>query len=263
MKTVFEIELSIPATNSPADDMEDKWEKGMVASANIIHQRLKKAVKSEGVFGERIVEPSARWFAANFPTTYNRRGKTGQQVIESQEKNLAAAFHKWDKACDHTFGTVDGEEAKVFKDKVRKKKGNIRRLGLKTLPVTGDKVRGLGAGPIAGRWLIGEGAELIRASDKVIKGNPTNAMLPAMENPFMLAFCPKITQAYAAILNSGWKPERFTQQNTQINTIVNGFLNVATYAPFSVGGVAPATSFCDIVMEESGLISLHLRLTSP
>jgi len=257
MVRLFEVKLMLPATQEPAPDMPEKWERQLGGVADIVEGRLDTAVPDEGSFQAKLAIPATtQW--PGFPADYRtKRGRTVTHVINTFAKNIGKSFKEWKNRLKRVFT----QEGKLFKDAVKDSKERVgKELQEKLLRVTGDRVHGIGAGTIATFWLTGEPtvAGKLRPGDELIAGGPFRICRVETIQAFRAALMNRLVQSALLISNTNYQPTIITEQNTINNDLVQSFIDPALgLKPFAPDG----DSNVDFLLEE-GVFKLRLKAST-
>jgi hypothetical protein len=258
---VSAVDLWIPRSVAPDPTMGDKWEKALHAVSTIMNQRRKSKIPDEAAFQNKLAEPANQaWNGFVNPTFRSKKGRSMDQIKEAHDNNLQGAFNHWNGKLDQSFATVDGIEAKRFKDQVTASKGFWSEIvGGKMLRLTGDKVRGRGAATIATYWLIGEpmAVGMLRPQDTGVMGGPYRICQEDLTQSFQAALMSRLVQAGVWIFNSKYDAALIASQNVTINHLVQSFVDPAFgLIPFAPGG----ESHLDFV-KEGTLLKISLKVS--
>jgi hypothetical protein len=253
LEVVSLVKLAIPDEFPVADDMADKWAQGLINNAVLMHRRLLEKIPDAGVFKLLLAEGSNnKWKPMLDASFVSRSGRSANEMTKTHAKNIETAYEQWFNKLALAFETVDGVEAKRFKDQVQNSKDAwISRVETKTLRMTGDKIRGRGASPIAGYWLVGDSkaSGLLREeADQVITGGPVDVARPGLKPTLKTALVQKLTQAGVLIANADFDAAVITAQNTLVNDLIKG-LQSPTFVDFQPT-IDPVKSYCVFVKEE-------------
>ncbi|MBI4712332.1 MAG: hypothetical protein HY762_03375 [Planctomycetes bacterium] len=254
----FELKLYVPLNNEPAGDMPDRWAENLSNNAERIKDRLLEKIPDEYTFSKLMAGPSANEYA-NFvnPVYRGKNGRTATDVLSTKQKNMATAYGRWYEQVLRVYGNG----ATFFKQQVANAKSWLaERLGSKTLRFTGDKVRGLGAAPIAAYYLVGDAGavELIRAED-FADGAPYDIARDG-EEPFLkAAIQAKLVQGGVLVSNNEYRDATITAQNATNTSLLNGYRDTAKAEVF-VTTPAADKSFCLWRMNPDGRLYLHLQV---
>ncbi|MBA7557173.1 hypothetical protein ES705_49911 [subsurface metagenome] len=144
-------------------------------------------------------------------------GKNQANIIRSHYKNLAGAFNHWNDKLALAFATVDGVEAKRFKDQVNNSKDNwATAVAQKTLRATGDKIRGTLLGQVL-YWMTGDyRANQMTNGMEVVDGAPylfTSAVGKATWKAGMMG---ALVRSMVTILDADFLAAEFTAQNSNL-----------------------------------------------
>jgi hypothetical protein len=258
------VKLGIPNVQPISDEMANRWANRLSDSATHLHQQLRTRIPDAGEFEKLLADGSSKkWRPMIDPGFVSKSERTSGDIIVMQGANLKDAYDKWDAKVALAFETVDGVEAKRFKDQVQNSKDNwVTQVETKTLRLTGDKIRGLGAAPISGYWLSGDlrASGLLRENtDEVLKGGPVNIARTGLRTMLKAGLIQKIIQSGVLITKAGYSPAVVTQHNTVINDFIKGLQDPA-YVDFQPT-VDPLKSYCVFIWEEP-LFRLEIQVVT-
>ncbi|MBI5778529.1 MAG: hypothetical protein HZA49_03625 [Planctomycetes bacterium] len=258
------VRLVIPETNPPADYMAEQWRDSLKNNAMRINQKRQQAVPDEGKFQTKLAAPSGlEWAKVMDPTYRSKSELSADDIRTAQMRNLMDAFSKWELGLAYAFETVDGVEAKRFKDAVDNKSDSwADGVTRKTLRFTGDKVRGRGAAPIAAYWLAGDKrvGEMLRAGDTVTTGGPINVAKVGFRTFLKTGLVQRLIQSGVVIVRSGYDPAVIGAQNGFINEFLKGVQDAA-FAEFQPL-LLPDKSFCRYELTD-GVLYLNIQVVTP
>jgi hypothetical protein len=267
--TKTRVRLHIPEVFPAKDDMADKWARGQTTNAALINQRRKDKIPDAAIFNQRVAIPASIRYAAYVPDGFISRGERNATSIRNAHyKNLMTGYDHWSKKLELAFKTVDGVEAKRFKEQVANSKDIWAwRITTKTLRFTGDKIRGRGAAPIACFWLTDDSiaSGLIReGQDEVLGGGPYNIAIAGGRTALRVALNQRLIQAGVLIVNSDFNPDVILRQNTITAELLSGLRDPAKADAFTATP-APDKSYCAFVKEKDGPFYLEIQvvLTTP
>lgn len=258
------VRLHIPEIFPVRDDMADKWADGQVRNARLVYQRLIDKIPDAGAFNQKLAIPSNLRFAPYVPDAFistNERNATA--IRDAHYKNLLTAYKHWRNKLTFMFETVNGVEAKRFKDQVIGTKDSWAfRASTKSMRFTGDRVRGKGAGPIAAFWLTDDSSAsglLREGQDELLAGAPYNIALEYGRTSLRSALVARLTQAGMLIVNSDYNSDVILKQNTVTAQLLTGLSDPAKVDPF-VGAPAPDKSYCSFVKVPDGPFYLEIQV---
>jgi len=237
---VSAVDLWIPDSVAADPSMADKWEEVLKALAPLINQRRQAKIPDEAAYQSNLAEPAIQaWNGFVNPGFRSKHGRTQQEILNAHDSNIQDSFEDWKTKLDQMFATVDGVVAKRFKDQVSATKGLWSRMtGKKTLRITGDGIRGLGAGAIAGYWLIGEqrAASMLRPQDNGLVGGPFRICQIEMVQFMQPALTQGLIRGAMAILDSKFDSAEIAAVNATINHFVQSLVDPALgMIPFATG----------------------------
>jgi len=240
---VSAVDLWIPASVAPDPSMGDKWERVLKELATLINDRRKAKIPNEAAFQNKLAElANQAWATVINPAFRSRSGRIFSDIKNFHDKNMQGAFSHWSGKLDEAFATVDGVEAKRFKDQVTASKRFWEEIvGEKMLRLTGDRIRGEGAGTIATFWLVGDvrAAGMLRPQDTGVVGGPFQVCKVALIQSFKAALMQRLIQAGVTIFASNNDAAVITAQNDTINSLVQSLVDPALgLTPFTTGGVS-------------------------
>ena len=260
---VSHLKIMIPSDSSltTPDELVEKWVEGFKRNARSINERRKKRIPNGEAFTQRVSGVSSKVYRQVInPAFVSRAGLSAQEIVNRQANNLKYAYKKYDDNLNAVYETVDGIEAKRFKERVEQARQHYADgTARKTLPFTG--IPG-SRGPMAITclWLtddpIVEG-ELSGATE-ILEGGPFMITRPEMRSSLKASLAPRLLQAGAAIVDSGFDLAIMKQENDITNSIVQGFVNHSLHLePFATGGA----SHIDYGPFQEGIFGLDIQVT--
>jgi hypothetical protein len=258
---VSAVRFHIPEALPPADFSVEQWTEDLKVNAGRINQKRELAVPDEAAFQSKLAEPSGRGFKGIYQavTSLTRAGLDASTVIGRQLWKIKRAFGKWQKNLAKPFATIDGIEAKLFKEAVDEKSEDWAKGMEHVLRFTGD-VRDLGAVPLAVRWLTGDNLSRTRPGDVVINGNPVNVVAPGLQKTLKAALTQQLVQSGVVIAQNNYDPTVMDKQNEVINSILKK-LQEPTFVEFQKDIVSDK-SFCVYRLLDSQLY-LEIQVVTP
>ena len=257
----YEGKFLIPTSVEAAADMPTKWANGLVNNATLINDRRKEKVGDEGTFQTKVAEPSSAKFSPMIDSGFvSQSGRDADNIKRSQYKNLAGAFNHWNDKLDLAFATVDGVEARRFKDQVNNSKDNWASIAAqKTLRITGDKIRGMYA-PQAIYWMTGDHlANQMTNGHTLVAGAPYDFTgASGLGQTFRAAMVNLLTQAGILILDSDMLAAELTAQNTRLNALAEMF-KAAAIDSFVEPDTPATNSYIGYVYNDPDFL-LHVRI---
>lgn len=262
MAEVFSaIRYFIPSVIPPADFSVDQWADGLKSNATRINEKRELAVPDEGAYQSKMAERSGRAYQS-FPSAgfVSRGGLNAATIIMKQLDRMKKAFAKWQAKIAKPFATVDGIEAKGFKEQVDETRDIwAEKTGETTLRFTGD-IRQPGAGPLAAMWLTGDNRTTVREGDILLKGAPTNVARASLQKNLRSALTSQLTQSGVAIVEASFDPTVMDEQNAVINDLIKG-LQVPTYVDFQKD-ILVDKSYC-VYRMLGGQLYLEIQIVKP
>ncbi|HLD35959.1 MAG TPA: hypothetical protein VJC37_04495, partial [Planctomycetota bacterium] len=173
------VRFHIKSVLPPLDQSVDQWSDGLKTNATRINEKRELAVPDEGTFQSKVAERSGRGFKnVLLPGFLSRAGLSAATIAKLQLEKIKNAYGKWNKKIAKAFATVDGIEAKFFKEQVDENRDTwAEQTGKTTLRFTGD-VREPGAVPLAAWWLTADNKATVREGDVIVQGAPVNVARP-------------------------------------------------------------------------------------
>ncbi|MEW6027011.1 MAG: hypothetical protein AB1599_06945 [Planctomycetota bacterium] len=258
------IRLMVPESNPPADYMAEQWRESLKNNAMRMHQKIQDSIPDEGKFQTKLAGPSGLEWAKLLDPTYRSKSELDVTDIRTaQMTNLMGSFSKWQFGIASAFETVDGVEAKRFKEAVDNKSDAwVDGVTHKTLRFTGDKVRGRSVAPIAAYWLSGDKRveEMLRAGDTVTSGGPLNVAKVGFRTFLKTGLVQKLVQSGVAIVRSGFDSGVIGAHNALINEFLKGIQD-ASFAEFQPLDL-PDKSFCRYELTD-GVLYLNIQVVTP
>ena len=259
---VMDIKITVPTSVEAAGDMPTRWASGLTNNAVVINDRRVAKIGDEGTFQSKVAGPSSTKFAPIVDSAFiSDSGRNAANIVRAQYKNLADAFNHWNDKLNLSFATVDGVEAKRFKDQVNNSKDNwATAVANKTLRATGDKIRGTILGQAA-YWMTGDyRANQMTNHLEIVAGGPHDFTKPGYKSMWKAGIMSKLVHGLIMILNADFLAAEIAAQNN----LLAGYCNVLTdkvvvpVKSFVVGGAA-IDSLCEFEYADPEL-KLHCRI---
>jgi len=257
----FELKLYVPETWEPSGDMPVRWRDHLKNSAMQLFERLTAKIPDDGTFIRDVAKRSSRqWRSLIDPAFVSKGGRTSGNIKDAQAKNLVGKFSQWLSNLTKAFATVDGVEAKPFKDKVDAAMDRWAiAIADKTIRLTGDKVRGRSVAPIASFFLVGdERATSWTAQGDTVDGLPYNITTDLERNALKAAIQQKLVQGGMMVINSEYQPAVIDEQNA-INAALLTKLRETTRCDAFVTTPAADKCYCSWEMDGNFLV-LHVQV---
>ncbi|MBI4712996.1 MAG: hypothetical protein HY762_06830 [Planctomycetes bacterium] len=255
--------LVVPEEFPAAEDMGPKWVQGMTNNATLIKSRLDAKIPDAGMFEQKLVAPAAEAYSPYVPVGFiSKRGRTQAAIQNTHRKNLATAYNRWNDKLALAFETVDGVEAKRFKDQVANTVDAwLERVRTKTLRLTGDKVRGRGVSVIAGFWLTGEKetvSGMLREGDQAM-GQAYDIAYDTQRPGFRAGLTQILTQTGVLVINSDMMQSVMDEQNNRLKTMLTALSDRAKSNEFAYPYDA-TKSYCAFEFSEDKGLYLRIRV---
>ena len=258
----FEIKVYVPESAEPAGDMPEKWADGLTGNATRMNDRRLEKIGNDASFIQKVATPSSQaWRTFVNPAFIAKNERIAAEINYAQQKNLATAFNDYNDKLNQAFATVDGVEAKRFKDAVANAKDIwARAVSEGTLRLTGDKIRGRSVAPIACFWLVGDplATAMLREGDELLEGAPYDVALDGLRNALKTAIQQRIIQAGRAIMHADFLAAEILAQNT-----ITAALLTAMADPLKADAFVPvwgAATNCCSFEKEGALFRLHVQV---
>lgn len=255
----YEGKFLVPTSVEASADMPDKWAASLVANASRINDRRIEKIPDSGTFATKVADPSNEKFSPMVDSAFvSQAGVGAADIVRSHYKNLAASFDHWNDKLSLAFATIDGVAAKRFIDQVNNSKTTWADMAaLRTLRITGDKIRGMLASQ-ACYWATGDyKANQMTNGHELLFGAPYDLTQGVLRQQFRAAFMNLIVQAGLIIIKADLLAATMTAQNTRLNALCELFKDAAIDS-FAEPD-APATSYCGFVFEDPQL-KFHVRI---
>jgi len=260
----------IPEGIRPTDDTVADWRDSTKNKAAKANSHRKQKLPDEGAFQTKLAQASIPKFrkmadALNAGGYVSEHGRSGREIGYMQEANLMDpnAFDKYEAGWDAQFETVDGIEAKRYKEGVdRGTDAWSDKMSKSTLRMTGDRIRAVGAAPLAVLFLTGDEQTvgLLRGGDQIAEGGPVDVTRPGLRQAFRSGLLNKLVQAGVIIAKSKFDTDVILAANTVINDFVKGLQSVA-YVNFQPT-IAPANSYC-MFIRDGAEFRLEIQVVTP
>ncbi len=263
---MFELKLFVPATWEPAADMPVRWRDHLKDSAMQLFERLTAKITDDGTYINELATPASKAYRSLIdPAFVSKGGRTAGNIKDAHAKNIGRKFSQWLANLTKSFATVDGVEAKSFKEKVD---AAIDRWAIavsdKSIRLTGDKIRGRSVAPIASFFLVGDerATSWTKAGD-MVDGTPYNITTDLERNAVKAAIQQKLVQGGMMVINSEYQPDVIDEQNA-INAALLTKLREASRCDAFVATPAADKCYCSWEMDGNFLV-LHVQvgLTTP
>ena len=238
----LDLKITIPTSLEVAGDMPDRWVEGLLNNAERMHDRLLEVLSDDGRFQSILAEVSnQKWRKMIDSSFVSEAGKSGDDVIRFQYKNLAESFAKFVERYGESLATVDGVFGKFFKDRVTKAKDRWAiAVSNGTLRFTGDRIRGMVV-PQLVYWMTGDPkANRFTEHAEVISGGPYDFTKPGLRKQFRSAITNLLISAGMYILKADMSAGAIAAQNARLVDLANSLRDttVTPVKPFVVGGGA-------------------------
>ncbi len=238
---VSQVQLFIPFPSAPVQRIIDKWVNRLKDEATSIFEKIQLRIPDETEFQNILAQVSSTsWAPLVNPTFVSRAGSPAARIISNQATNLKEAFDKYIKKLTRIFETVDGVQAKRFKELVDLMQSDFATgIAKRTLPFTGTKIEGRSAATIAPLWLVADvrASGLIRTSDTVVLGGPKRITSLQSVPGLKAALQGRLVQAGNNIIKANFLQSAFDAENDTTNTLVTGFRDPAlNIEVFTTGG---------------------------
>ena len=262
----FELKLYVPATWEPAGDMPLRWRDNLKNAAQYMYDRLTAKIADDGTYINELATPASKAYRPLIDSAFvSKGGRTSGNIKDAHAKNIGRKFSQWLANLSKSFATVDGVQAKSFKEKVD---GAINRwaeaVADKSIRLTGDKIRGRSVAPIASFFLVGdERATSWTKQGDMTDGVPYNITTDLERNAVKVAILQKLVQGGMMVINSEYQSAVIDEQNA-INAALLTKLREPTRCDAFVTTPAVDKCYCSWEMDGNFLI-LHVQvgLTTP
>jgi hypothetical protein len=221
----------------------EKWLENLKGNALRLYQNLLKQVPDSIKFQEKIAGPSNQAYAGFVnPAFVSRRGNKKSNIVDSQGTNLREAYKKFVSGLDHAFETVDGVEAKRFKEKVEKARDKyLEGMGRRALLFGGTRRDGRGPATLASHWLVGDRRVIgwMREGDRVLEGGSYQICATRDRSAFKAALTERLIQAGIRIIKSNFSAAVIAEENEQNNHLAQSLIDPSLgLTPFAPGGLS-------------------------
>ncbi len=262
----FELKLYVPATWEVSGDMPLRWRDNLKNAAQYMFDRLTAKIPDDGTFINKMATPAGKAYRSLLNPAYiSKSGRTADDISNTHATNMGLKFTQWLGNLTKAFATVDGVQAKSFKEKVD---AAIDRwaiaVGDKTIRLTGDKIRGRSVAPIAAHYLVGEemASGWIREGD-LADGAPYNITSDLQRTALKAAVMQRLLQGGMMVINSGNNPGVITKQSDINAELLTMLRNTARCDAF-VATPAPDKCFCVWALDGSYLyLHIQVGVTTP
>ena len=262
MSIVSHVRLLVAFPAEAVQRVIETWARSLKDEAPAVYQKMLSQIPGMVEFQKRIAGPATTGFMPFVnPDFINRAGEDAGSIKISQAANLARSYEKYAAKLAHLFETVDGVEAKRFKEMVDLMKPKYASgIASRLIPFTGTKIEGRGPAPLAAFWLVRDITvlEQLRASDEVLEGGPYRVCKADRVAGFKAALNQRLIQAGAVIVKANYAEDIIKAQNDRTNSIVQGNVDSALgLKPFDTG----AESHVDYTMDEAQRLWLDVQVS--
>ena len=256
--------MEVVAGVEPTDKMSDQWANFLKEVAPDIYSKLLEAVPNWETFQTKMADVSNQeWKGLINPAFRSKSERSSGNIINMHLEKFKESYEKWLARITYAFETVDGVEAKRFKEKVDNAKDNwIKAVTRTTLRFTGDKIRGVGVAPWAGYFLTNDkrAIGMMPPGAQVEKGGPVNITRTGLRTFLKAGLTQKLVQAGILIAAAKYDPDVVLEQNTELNDFIKG-LQSSTYVDFQPT-VDPAKSYCLYTVDGNNM-KLEIQVVKP
>ncbi|HLD36586.1 MAG TPA: hypothetical protein VJC37_07670 [Planctomycetota bacterium] len=231
--------ITIPLSIEPAGDMPDKWAEGLTSNAMRVHDRMLESLPFDGEYQSKLAQPAnQKWNPMIAPGFVSEAGKTQANIQRAHYKGLAGGYNKFVENYEAAFATVDGVEAKRFKERVNNAKNRwAEKVSQGILRITGDKIRGRVV-PQVLYWMTGDKrASKMTKHMEVLAGLPYDFTASGLRQQFRSALSSLLVTAGITILKADMDATEISDQNGRLVDLANRF-SATGVKPFVVGGGA-------------------------
>ena len=254
----------VSAGIDPSESMIQGYTEALKNAAPKLYARLLESVPDWKTFQSKIADVSNQGIKNMFDASFvSRSERTASNIVNIHLDKLKESYQKWLTKLAYQFETVDGVEAKRYKDQIDNTaefwaQGVIRS----TLRFTGDKVRGRGVAPWAGYFLTGDNRTvgMMPPGAQILKGGATNIVRTGLRTAFKSGRVQKLIQAGMIISTEKYDSATVLEQNTAINDFIKG-LQSATFVDFQPT-VDQAKSYCLYIVDGSNM-RLEIQVVTP
>lgn len=233
-----------------------KWADMLKANAERINKGRQTKIPDELAFQNRVSGPAHLGYSPSLSSSFvSRSGLDAANIRANHANKLKRSFRSYRDGLDRVF--ADG--AKLFKELVDTRSAKYGRGMAETLGLTGTSLEGLGPSALAVYWLTDDKrvAGFLRSSDVILQGGPFLITTVFKRSAFKAALTERLTQAGIIIARRGLAPAVLSEQNNQINSIVQSLIEPAFgLDPFATGGL----SHVDF-QEEDGKLYLDVQVS--
>jgi len=232
-----------------------KWADMLKANADRINQGRQTKIPDEMAFQNKVSGPAHLGFSPFVPPGFvSRSGENAASSRAKHANSLKKAFRSYRDSLDKMF--ADG--AKLFKELVDSRSAKYGRGVTDTLGLTGTGLEGLGPAALATYWLTNDirVAGFLRPSDVILQGGPFLVTTVLKRSAFKAALTERLIQAGIDIVRRGLTPAVLSEQNDQINSIVQSLIDPSLgLTPFATVGLSHVN-----FQEEDGKLYLDVQV---
>ncbi len=261
MPIVSHVKMGLAIPSAVPERVARLWAENLKARAPEVYQRLIAVVPDETKFYEVIANlANLNWMPFVAPDFVSESGQDKGNIARSHADKLKTSYDKWVKQLAHAYETVDGIEAKRFKELVDLNQSSfLKAMSTRVLPFTGLTVEGRGPAPKAALWLTGN-QKVIRmmGGDEILEGGPYR-VCPRTKIPGPRAMLvQRLIQAGNNIIKANYDSAVITAENQKTAEEVQGFVDPALdLIPFVAGG----DSHVDYILGENKQLYLEIKVS--
>jgi hypothetical protein len=232
----FKARISAPYFAGIPPEIDEKWLKRMIGAKQKTYRGLKKAIKTQKDFKEKIGDPTKKTIASFInPEFVSRTGHTYRNIMDKTRDSLASAGKRYLRERKEVFETGKYEARLGLGQKEYARKW-CEYLG----PLKGYKAGHiLGLSTMAIMALAGERklVDYLRERNSHVDGQPMVIATTEKLNKFKRILDNQIVHWGSEIIKLGYEAQDIKRANEELNRLVNDYRR-PEIAPFTSGGAS-------------------------
>ncbi|MBI4834419.1 MAG: hypothetical protein HY811_06345 [Planctomycetes bacterium] len=236
------LKMAIDETQTADPEIGAFWNSGLDAKAGRMDERMLDRIPTEEAFLDTIAQRAEQEYQSYpNPGYVSKKGLPASAITAKFAANIKRAYEKFKANWQAMFENG----AVKFKERVA---GAVQRylkgIAQRTLPLTGFKKLGLGPAAVAGFWITGEN-KIIRElrSGDTSEGGPYRICPVGVESDLRAALGQRLIKAGGAVLRSSLDDSTISAVNTEINQLVQRYVDPALGLESFVTGGASHVDF--------------------
>ncbi|MBI5779916.1 MAG: hypothetical protein HZA49_10765 [Planctomycetes bacterium] len=251
----FKTSLVAPYFTEAPSEIKENWLKKMIANRQKTFRGLKKAIKTQKDFKEKIAKPAQKGIASFINPEYITRGGRSYQNIMDKTKD------SFGRSVKHYFQKrKDAFESGKYEEKLESGQNEYARQWCRYLgPLRGykkDNILGLPAMAIMALTGAKGLVSYLRERKVQVDGESVNIITPEKLNQFKRRLNGRIVHWGSEIITLDYEVTVITRANEELNELVNEYRRpeIATFSPAGassrLGRDSAVASHIDFIIEK-------------